>query len=201
MLDDAGIFPKALLRHADEANMIGWVKNIALMGVLAMLALPGYAVDLFGVNLAQATRDQLRNAVKNAGVKLVRQAGDDTFYDVYESAEILHGSNRLYLGFVKGDNRFAFAEYEFPGLQQPEMQRRLVAKYGQPTVNSGKFMTDKVYLWQIDSVRIRLHADWSMHKTRLVYFIPAALEQLHGEQKNFMIGLREKQQLYLPQGY
>lgn len=141
--------------------------------------------ELFGVDLASTERDELRNAVKNAGLKLISEAGDDRFFDSYESNSVLPKSTRLYLGFIKQDQKFAFAEYEFDGLKHPVLVEKLNQKYGKATLKPGKFLTDQTYRWQSGGVEIDLYVDWSNYKTRLVYSIPEQLGRLKQEKTAF----------------
>lgn len=168
---------------------------------LLVFVLPAKAVDLFGVKLQDASRDQLRNAVINSGISLISEAGDDVFYDVYNSNQVLHNSSRLYLGFVKKDGKFAFAEYEFNGLQQQEMLQKLNAKYGKARKSNGKYLTDAAWSWQINSITITLQTDWQAYKTRLNYQNPAALKQLKQERLAFQSGVKRQQSIFPEHAY
>ena len=164
----------------------------SLLLVLLMLS-PSLvqAAELFGVDLASTERDELRSAVKNAGLKLISEAGDDAFFDSYESDLVLSKSTRLYLGFVKQDRKFAFAEYEFIGLKQPVLVKKLNQKYGKAMLKSGKFLTDQAYKWQSGGVEIELYTDWSNYRTRLLYSIPEQLVRLNQEKTEFATQMGE----------
>lgn len=151
---------------------------LILLGVLLIPAPAAWALELFGVDLASTDRDALRAAVKQAGVELIREGGDERFFDVYDSAAVLAGSSRLYLGFVRADQRFAFAEYEFDGIDTSAMRERLSARYGKPEVGGGRYLSDRSYAWQQDGIEIRLQSDWYRYKVRLSYTHPANLTQL-----------------------
>ena len=140
------------------------------------------ALELFGVELESTSRDELRDAVKQAGVILIREGGDDEWFDVYDSSPVLGGSSRLYLGFVKQNQQFAFAEYEFSGLDARSILRDLTGKYGAANVRGGRYISDKTYRWQRGEVEIQLLSDWQNYKTRLSYVIPANLASLREEQ-------------------
>ncbi len=160
-----------------------------------------YGAQLFGVNLADATRDELRSAINNAGVKLVQAAGSDAFYDIYLGDSLLHRANHLYLGFVKRDKRFAFAEYDFDGLKQSVLYKKLMEKYGKPVKIKGKFFTDESYNWISEGVKISLVKDWSSYKTRLIYFKPEALNELKKEMQQFQVQLNRGNAVFLDQAY
>ena len=152
--------------------------TILLLGFSA----PAQALELFGVDLESASRDELRSAVKQAGVVLIRESGDDEWFDVYDSSPVLDGSSRLYLGFVKQSQQFAFAEYEFNGIDPASMLRNLTSKYGTASVRKGRYLSDKTYHWQLDGIEIRLLSDWHNYKLRLSYVVPANLASLQAEQ-------------------
>lgn len=155
--------------------------EVLLTVCLIMLARPAAALELFGVQLESTVRDQLREAAKNAGLVLIREGGEESWFDLYDSSEALAGSRRLYLGFVKKDQRFAFAEYEFPGLQHKRILQNLKRKYGPAEVQGGRFVSDHRYRWILDGIRIELSSDWQNYRTRLIYTNPPNMAALFAE--------------------
>ena len=111
------------------------------------------------------------------------------------------GSVHLYLGFVKQDQSFAFAEYSFNGLRQPVLLQRLNAKYGKATIKQGEFMSDQSYIWQSDQITISLSYDWQNYQTRLTYSRPDKLELLRQEQAEYRRQLALQGDDYLEQAY
>ncbi len=160
---------------------MGRIGRYIIIGTLLATAGPATALELFGVDLEATDRDALRAAVKQAGVELIREGGDDAWFDVYDSASVLPGSRRLYLGFVKADARFAFAEYEFVGLDAKPMLAALSGKYGKPETRGGRYLTDRSYRWQRDGVVIELVADWHNYRLLLSYVLPQNLATLQME--------------------
>ncbi len=175
--------------------------KIPLICLLLLLALPAHAAQLFGVSLQDANRDQLRSAVKNSGVELISEAGDQAFFDVYDSKNLLPGSVHLYLGFVKQDQTFAFAEYAFNGLRQPQLLQRLSEKYGKPRVKQGKYLSDQSHIWQSGEISISLSHDWQNYQTRLTYARPDKLELLRREQTEYRRQLALQGGDYAEQAY
>ena len=143
------------------------------------------ALELFGIDLQTASRDQLRIAVKNSGIQLISEAGNSDFFDIYDSSQVFKSSTRLFLGFVKKTNKFAFAEYEFNGLKKGPVLRQLIQKYGKATKSRGVYLSDSAWSWQIDSIQISLQTDWQAYKTRLIYEDTLALQQLRQEHAGF----------------
>jgi len=148
------------------------------------MPLPAAGLELFGVALETASSDELRAAAKEAGVVPIREAGEDDWFDIYDSSAVLPGTTRLYLGFVKQNQRFAFAEYEFTGLNPTQMLHNLSAKYGEAEVSRGRFMSDRSYRWQADGIEISLSSDWQNYRSRLSYIEPANLATLRAERSS-----------------
>lgn len=159
------------------------------------------AAELYGLSLTSATRDEFRIAVKNAGVKLVQEAGVDAFYDIYEGSSVLHGASNLYIGFVKKNNKFAFAEYEFEGLTQPVLLKKLNIKYGKAKLEKGKFITDFSYSWNSNGIKISLYQDWVAYKMRLIYQNSDELAQLKAEQQQFITASKQQNTFYNEKAY
>lgn len=161
----------------------GLILSIALL--LPTLTGPAAALELFGVALESTSRDELRDATRDAGLVLLREGGEDNWFDVYDSSTVLGGSTRFYLGFVKKDQRFAFAEYEFRGLNRKQLLHSLKLKYGKAEVRGGRYVSDRSYHWQRDGIRIELSSDWQNYKTRLIYLIPQNMSDLLAERSAF----------------
>ena len=162
---------------------MNWLKSLSLLTAM-MLATPvATALELFGVSLESSNRDELREAAKQAGLTLIREGGEDNWFDLYDSSTVLPGSSRFYLGFVKQNQGFAFAEYEFHGLNTGRMLGDLVRKYGAAEVREGRFVSDRSFHWQRDGIRIDLVSDWHLYKTRLIYTHPANLADLLAEKE------------------
>lgn len=162
--------------------MLRALKPLLLLILLVTLSPPLAALELFGVNLESSAGDELRDAARLAGVELIREGGEEFAYDVYDSSAMLEGSSRLYLGFVNQDQRFAFAEYEFIGLDTSPLWQRLTAKYGTAEIEGGRFLSDRSYRWQRDGIDIHLYSDWHHYRVRLSYVSPAGLAALIAEQ-------------------
>ena len=146
---------------------------------------PALALELFGVSLQSTNRTELRSAVKAAGVILIREGGKENWFDIYDSSKALAGSSRLYLGFVKQDWRFAFAEYEFASLISRQLLSNLTAKYGAAEILAGNFISDRKYRWQREGIDIELSSDWRNHKSRLSYINPANMADLLAERSTY----------------
>ena len=165
--------------------MTGKYAYILLLLLSIGVPRPAAALELFGVALEATSRNELREAVRKAGLVLVREGGDDNWFDAYDSSAALTGSSRFYLGFVKRDQRFAFAEYEFRGLSAKRILRDLTIKYGAAEIRRGRYVSDRSYHWQRDGIDIQLSSDWQNYRTRLSYVNPVSMTDLLAERAAF----------------
>lgn len=107
----------------------------ATIASTAVMAQP----QLFNVELKGATRDQMRSAIKDTNLKIIRE--DNNYWvDKYNSDGVLQGATELSLGYTS-NGKFAYAEYKFPAFVDTdkiiEVARLVASKYGQPSQRSG----------------------------------------------------------------
>lgn len=127
------------------------------------------AFELFGVAINSINRVQLRDAIRNGGAEVVREAGDDNWYDVYDMSVNFKQSKQLFVAYEKVSGNFAFAEYHLPYGYFNTMLLRLKAKYGKPTIEYGKFQSDAKFTWNVDGIDIMLKQDWNNNLSQLIY--------------------------------
>ncbi|GEM_PF-580663 len=175
---------QASQRGADTGGMSRQLAIATLLTCLhaGLYAPVATALELFGIDLATAERQQLRGAVLRAGAVLERQGGAQLF-DRYGSAQLLDGSRSLYLGFAPDSGRFAFLEYELRPDHSAWMRDKLVAKYGEPQIKPGTFISDALHLWRVDGIEIRLQRDFDCFCSRLAYVAPEALTKLREQRR------------------
>lgn len=127
------------------------------------------AFELFGVVINNINRLQLRDAIRNSGADVIREAGEDNVYDVYDMSAEFKQSKQLFVAYEKAGGSFAFAEYHLPYLYLNTMLTRLKLKYGKPKINYGAYESDTEYLWNVDGIDILLKQEWGKNISRLVY--------------------------------
>lgn len=152
------------------------------------------AAQLLGVELKGATRQELHAAINNKLLEVgalkrgevVAKKNNDPWFDAYPSEKIMPGSHRLYVGYVKDTQTFAFAEYEFLGNVLDRWSAKLTQKYGQPQKQEGKYWDhqDK-FLWMSEGVAITLYFDWVNQKTRIEYKDEEAMAIMQEERMRF----------------
>ena len=72
-------------------------------------------------------------------------------------------------------NMQPLCEYEFVGLRQSQILKKLGRKYGPAEIIKGKFISDKSYRWLDNGIEILLRSDWQNYRTRLSYIDQTAM--------------------------
>ena len=127
------------------------------------------ALELFGVILTESNRIQLREAINKSGAEIIREAGDDNWFDIYNMNANFKESQQLFVGYDKNTAAFAFAEYQMKYHYLPKMLQRMQAKYGKARKKYGTFESDTRYTWQVNGIDIELSYDWNNNVSRLMY--------------------------------
>jgi len=146
-------------------------------------------LELFGVRLKNATRDQLREALKQNGMRAIRE-DKGNWVDAYDPGEVLEGSSEFLAGYVDATDRFAFAAYLFNGLADTQLVGRVigmvVTKYGPPTSLSGAYDNGPVSAeWDMgQGMGIMVCRGWPDTTTALIYRDAAAYRQMRAEMKS-----------------
>jgi hypothetical protein len=162
----------------------------ALMVAVAgpALAAPKSApVELFGVTLKGATREQLRAALKRGGVKATRE-DDDHWCDQYDPSAVLEGATQLNVCYVRKSAAFALAGYTFNSFMDSEQVTRISklvsGKYGAPASHQGNDGLGEVtYRWSVPGgIDVWVERGWPDTSSTLVYMDRGAKAQLDGEQ-------------------
>ena len=129
---------------------------------------------LFGVPLRGQTRTQLRQVVKAHGMTPTRE-DESYWYDQYDPGSVLKGANKFSVGYVHATQRFALAEYTFPGFADTELVARVIAmvqaKYGPPSTMTGDVAVVPVLaIWHFpNDVGISVSRHWPDATTYLDY--------------------------------
>lgn len=127
------------------------------------------ALNLFGVAIENIERDVLRNAIRDSGADVIREAGEENWYDIYDLSGNFPQAKRLYVAYDKASSTFAFAEYHLPYTFFNRMHLKLKNKYGDAEVRYGLYESDKHFVWQVDGIEIKLQQNWEKNVSELVY--------------------------------
>lgn len=149
-------------------------KTASLLGVgLIMCSSLAVAapLELFGVPLANATRNTLQPALQKAGLTPV-QVGSQWWYDIYRVNGQMPGAHKLLVGYTT-NNKFAYAQYVFPSFMNTQLVNKVIHmvedKYGAPTQESGSSgLGDVTATWnEGNGMRIRVIRGWPSTTTYL----------------------------------
>jgi hypothetical protein len=136
-------------------------------------------LELFGVPLKSASRDQLRHVFKQNGMQAIREDRKH-WIDSYQG--VSEGAPEFIAGYVEATDKFAFAVYTLSG------DTKLVAsvinmvsiKYGLPTSQSGRYDSGPVRAeWHLSQgMEIMVCRGWPDTTTSLIYRDASAFRQM-----------------------
>ena len=144
-------------------------------------------LELFGVKLKGATRDELREAFKAGGLQPTRV--DNRYWaDTYNPASVMEGASEFAAGYVFRTGTFAYATYKFEGFMDTQLvtkvARMVINKYGPPSTKSGSEGLGEVnYRWNLaQGMVIRVERGWPDTTTYLRFVDLAADAEVKAEQ-------------------
>ncbi len=143
-------------------------------------------LELFGQPLKNATRPQLRDAIKKAGVQPKRE-NDHYWVDQYNPSGVLEGASDLSVGYVIATKRFAFAEYTFSAFIDTGLVGKVIKmvsnKYGPPSSEQGDMDLGPVNArWNLpQGMRIDVKRGWPDTTTYLDYKDTSTYQQMSAE--------------------
>lgn len=163
----------------------------ASAAVLVFSALPAIAagqkpLELFGVSLKGATREQLRQAFKQNGLRATREE-DRYWVDLYDAQAVLDGASEFTAGYVGASGKFAFAQYTFPGFMDTQLVTKVInmvaTKYGRPSSQNGRPELGRVSAkWKIgQGMEIEVSRGWPDTTTYLRFMDSSAHSQMRAE--------------------
>ena len=128
-------------------------------------------VDFFGVSLSNATRAQLRDALKKQNVQSIRE-DEKYWFDNYKAAGVLDEADQLFIGYVSNGQKFARLEYIFPSSFDTEQVQRIIkmvsVKYGAPKSINGNYGLGNVNaVWPRGAIEIKVFRGWPSTSTTL----------------------------------
>jgi hypothetical protein len=152
-------------------------------------------VSLFGINPNGATRSEIRQALKRAGVTVIRE-DNNYWYDIYDTSSIIDGTSKMLIGY-RSSGIFAEFQYVFPSHANPktfkEVYEKLAAKYGKSpfylphkessyNTCAGDFELGEARCeWYVNGIVVELKRGWPDTTVNLSY------QSLDYEKMNFEI--------------
>lgn len=143
-------------------------------------------LELFGVALKGATRDQLRQAFKQHNLRATRE--DKNYWvDIYDAQGVLDGASQFRAGYVAADDKFAFAEYTFSGFMDTQLVGKVISmvvtKYGSPSSQSGNYGLGPVTAkWNMSQgMQIEVSRGWPDTTTLLKFSDSSGYSKMRAE--------------------
>lgn len=144
------------------------------------------ALQVLGIPLATATRDQARASLKQQAVPATRE--DDRYWvDLYDAHSVLDGAADLQLGYVLKTGRLAYLQYTFPAFMDTAKVKAVASmvteKYGKPASAKGMVDLGEVeYLWNLgNGVRLTVSRGWPNTSVSMTYRVADAYRQMQAE--------------------
>lgn len=143
-------------------------------------------LELFGVPLKGAQRDQIRQAIKKNSLQPVRE--DKNYWiDTYDAQGVLEGATEFVAGYVSATDKFAYAEYKFPAFIDTQMVVKVInmvtMKYGRPSSKRGSYGLGEVSAkWNLgQGMQIEVYRGWPDTTTYLKFVDTSAHNQMRAE--------------------
>lgn len=131
-------------------------------------------IQMFGVRLSSATREEMRQALHSQGMKVIRE--DARYWvDVYDAKGLLNGATKFYLGYAAASQQLAFAEYAFANFMDnnhtAQIVKMVTAKYGPSAETVGQLdMGSYTARWRLsDGMQIQVVREWPETSTYLKF--------------------------------
>jgi hypothetical protein len=163
--------------------------------VLQAFAADQKPLELFGVTLKGATRDQLRKIFKQNGLRATREE-NNYWVDIYDAQGVLEGASEFRVGYVLASGKFAYAKYTFPAFMDTQLVANVInmvtAKYGRHSSQNGNYGLGPVTAkWNMgQGMQIEVSRGWPDTTTYLNFIDSSAQSQMLAE-----IDAEEKSQI------
>lgn len=152
----------------------------------AAIAADQKTLELFGVALKNAPRDQLRQAFKQNGLRVTRE--DNNYWvDTYNAEGVLDGASQFQAGYVAASGKFAFAQYTFSGFMDTQLVGKVInmvsTKYGRPSSQKGNYGLGEVTAkWNMgQDMQVVVSRGWPDTTTYLQFIDASAQRQMNAE--------------------
>ncbi|WP_404414931.1 SH3 domain-containing protein [Marinospirillum sp.] len=139
-------------------------------------------VELFGLVLQDANRSELRTAIRDSDVTVVREV-DAYPYDLYDPSDWWPGSTEMVVGYLPEEQLFAIAEITFRSHEDTEQVREIAEQVQEQLGPWQRVLGRRAegpveFEWQQGGLRIMVHRSWPDTTTYLTYEIPERFAQM-----------------------
>jgi hypothetical protein len=135
-------------------------------------ALSGGSLQMFGVTLSTATRADMREAIRNEGLKPQRE--DDAFQeDIYEALNWMPGLLQMKFSYAPQGQKLARVDYVFMTFSDnahvEDVKLRIEGRFGRPQSVTGREQSGPYQaIWRLpDQMEIFVAREWPQKTTQL----------------------------------
>lgn len=156
-------------------------------------------LHMFGVRLSTATRDVMRQALRQEGLTVHRE--DEAFTeDIYDAPNLMPGLLQLKFSYARESKRLAKVDYVFmtfaDNAHVEDVKLRIESRFGQPARVTGREESGPYQaLWQLpDQMEIRVGREWPQKTTSLRFSNVTVSAQASHSEREVVHQRREKVQ-------
>ena len=133
------------------------------------------ALQMFGVRLSTATREEMRQAILREGLTVQRE--DEAFTeDIYDAPNLMPGLLQLKFTYARDGQKLAKVEYVFTtfldNAHAGELMQRIESRFGRPLRVTGREESGPYHaVWRLpDLMEIFVGREWPQKTTYLKFF-------------------------------
>lgn len=155
------------------------------------------SLQMFGVRLSTATRDVMRQALRQEGLTVNRE--DEAFSeDIYEAPNLMPGLLQLKFSYARETKRLAKVDYVFmtfaDNAHVEDVKLRIVSRFGRPAAVTGREESGPYQaVWRLpDQMEILVGREWPQKTTYLRFFNVPVWGQAADMAREAVVTQREK---------
>lgn len=137
-------------------------------------------LQMYGVRLSTATREEMRRAVRKQG--LVAEREDEAFEeDIYEASHLMPGLTQLKFTYIREGQKLARVDYIFAAFSDNahagELTHRVQKRFGQPAKVTGHEESGPYHaLWRLpDQIELFVGRAWPQKNSYMKFFNVAVM--------------------------
>lgn len=155
------------------------------------------SLQMFGVRLSTATREVMRQALRQEGLTVHRE--DEAFSeDIYDAPNLMPGLLQLKFSYARESKRLAKVDYVFmtfaDNAHVEDVKLRIVSRFGRPAAVTGREESGPYQaVWRLpDQMEILVGREWPQKTTYLRFFNVPVWGQTADMSREAVVTKREK---------
>lgn len=159
---------------------------------IALSAVPAFAsggqqkFELFGLDVFNMSRDEIRAGLKKAGLKALRE-DNNYWHDNYDPSGQLKGATKAEFAYVDATGEFVGVVYTFPSRMDTGQLKRIAemveSKYGKFHGGEGNWDVGAAHVfWKLPGgIQIMVNRGWPNTTTMMDIAMPERANRMHAE--------------------